>query len=148
MKIQKLMKRHDINISFKSQGSIYQGLFNAKDKTPTLQKSGVYKNNCSNYNAFYIGETGRSLSARIKEHLNLKNNTSAVAEHLKQHGHKIDIQDNVKLLHTCNKSYKLTLLEHLEINKALNEENQHQCLNDQVTLKQTPIYTFLNSNIE
>ena len=45
-----------------------------KDKCKPLEKTGVlYKLNCKNCNAVYLGETKRALKKRINEHMKCKN---------------------------------------------------------------------------
>ena len=50
-----------------------QMLFRPKDPIPKEKKTGViYKIPCQDCNTNYIGETGRALSTRIKEHQGLR----------------------------------------------------------------------------
>ena len=44
-----------------------------KDLAPLMAKTGVYKITCGACGAFYVGQTGRSLDQRIKEHLDAFN---------------------------------------------------------------------------
>ena len=47
-----------------------------KTKIPQPNQSGVYEINCEDCEAVYIGQTGRSLEKRLKEHRNsIINNT-------------------------------------------------------------------------
>ena len=60
-------------------------------------ESGVYKIDCMNCDKFYIGETGRSLKTRIKEHQNdIKYNkpASGIVEHTHNMGHQFDLKKN------------------------------------------------------
>ena len=68
-------------------------LVHPKDKTPDSQKCGlVYQVECPECPLTYIGETGRMLAMRMKDHLNLRNPLTAVGEH-----HKIT-KDSVRVL--------------------------------------------------
>ena len=50
----------------------------------------VYRICCKDCEAFYIGETKRSLKTRIKEHINNENNESVVCQHKINFGHEFD----------------------------------------------------------
>ena len=77
-------------------------LSKVKDTVVTEKQTGiVYSIPCANCNVQYIGETGRTLQTRKREHMrsvctnNVKN--SALAEHANSTGHAID-WDNMKPL--------------------------------------------------
>ena len=71
-----------------------------KDKVDEHQLKGVYKVTCS-CGLNYIGETGRSLKVRLKEHgadiRNQRVRTSALAEHLENSKHHICLEDSLLL---------------------------------------------------
>lgn len=115
-------------------------IVNNKKKPEKLDKSGVYKISCGDCNSVYIGQTGRNLNQRIKEHRksiinNVKN--SGIASHCVDHNHFIDL-DNIKLLHNETKSKRLCLLEQLEIKRSLRKNSEHTT-NDQQNFLNTPI---------
>ena len=58
------MENKNLKISFKSHQNLGNILFNAKEKTNSLMKSGIYKLNCCNCNAVYIGQTQRNFKIR------------------------------------------------------------------------------------
>jgi len=91
--------------------TIRSQLSRIKDPVPTFQKSGVYKLQCNECSALYIGETERQLSTRVQEHLDdvtsTKPNKSAFSAHLAQSGHTFDI-DQAELLH-CESSFRKRL---------------------------------------
>ena len=81
------------------------------DKTNVLEKSGVYQINCS-CGSFHIGQTGRKLEIRIKGHKKSildKKRCTGLSTHCIDKNHVPDF-DNVKLIKTCNKRKKITLL--------------------------------------
>ena len=97
------------------------------------EKSGVYRLTCgeAQCNVVYIGQTGRPLLQRIKEHesswrtANRRRNSltdedgeakSAFAQHLSEACHTYQREKNVQLLHVCEKGRKLDKLEQIEIN--------------------------------
>ncbi|XP_074039195.1 uncharacterized protein [Leptinotarsa decemlineata] len=120
-------------ISFKSQNNLSNFLVNSKDKINKLNCSGVYKLNCSDCSASYIGRTCRPLFTRINEHIK-KPDKSAFGHHIKFHNHNFSPNRNSKILHKIdNKNFlRLDLFEELEISKELS--NNDHCLNTQVNL--------------
>ena len=73
-------------------------LVHPKDKTPDAQKCGlVYQVECPECPLTYIGETGRMLATRMKDHLNFRNPLTAAGEHCAHEHHKIT-KDSVRVL--------------------------------------------------
>ena len=59
----------NIRVTQKPITTLRQLLTNAKDTDEPRNRQGVvYKINCSNYHASYIGETGRNLTTRLTAH--------------------------------------------------------------------------------
>jgi hypothetical protein len=92
-----------------------------KNKSPTLpiEDSGIYRIKCPVCNISYIGQTGRTIKTRVKEHLSAITNFSAnseMADHVRETGHKFGM-DDVEVLHRCKKGYKMDIIEAIEINK-------------------------------
>ena len=99
----------------------------------------MYKVKCRDCEAVYIGQTGRKINKRIKEHChsilnNVKN--TAISTHCMENNHFLDT-DNVKLLHTENKGKQLNFLEQLEIKKSITRNPF--TTNDQQNFQRTPI---------
>ncbi len=83
-------------VYFKSRNKLLQK-FSRKFKLYNKNESpGVYKLKCKNCPKVYIGETGRTLEIRTKEHKQLRN-FSAVSNHAQKTGHSIDF-DNTEIL--------------------------------------------------
>jgi len=85
-----------------------------------------------------VGQSERKISTRIHEHLSLVNKfrdtdttetKSAFATHLLSSGHNFTVPENVSVIHECQKSRKLDLLEKLEITKA-KKSPVLNCVND------------------
>lgn len=69
-----------------------------KDKTDKWDQTNVvYKFDCSNCSAIYIGQTKRSLKTRITEHMKNTNSESVVCQHRQIPNHEFD-WNNVKIL--------------------------------------------------
>ena len=102
-----------------------------------MQSSGVYELQC-NCGKNYIGQTGRSVATRIKEHISSakhkREGLSSFADHLIQTGHDIT-QYSAKILKKCNKGKKLDVLEQWEIEKA----TSNNLLNTQLERQVAPL---------
>lgn len=121
------MKKYDITIANKTNKTIGSLLINNKSKSNIENKNGVYKITCGDCDATYIGQTGRDLKTRFKEHTTNNNTSSAMGRHLFLENHKTTTK-NLSLLHSIPKSYKLTLYEKYEITK--HKQNKTNIIND------------------
>ena len=126
-----------ISVNKQNLGNI---LVNNKDHIDRLEKSGVYKIECTDCEAVYIGQSGRNIKTRLKEHkMSILNNVknSGMSTHCIENNHFINT-NNIKLLHSQHKSKRLDLLEQLEIKKCI-KNNPTMCTNDQQNFHNTPI---------
>ena len=129
------LDRHNIKMAFKTTNNLFTLLNKKKSENDKLTRGGVYKIKCDDCDCFYVGETGRSVGERIKEHRSTT--LSAFGRHLKIHGHRSKKDENIDLLHDCKKGLKLTLLEALEIWKR---KEDPLMLNEQVELRKEPLF--------
>ncbi|CAH2089803.1 unnamed protein product [Euphydryas editha] len=111
-RIAKTLKAHDIHVAFRTNNTL-KNICNGKDKVNNKQKSGIYKLECSDCKATYIGQTGRKFETRYKEHIAaVRNNQpqkSHFAKHLLDSGHKLSSDHSYKILHTCDKGLRLKI---------------------------------------
>ncbi|XP_052746613.1 uncharacterized protein LOC128199716 [Bicyclus anynana] len=139
-RIAKTLRKHDINVAFRTNNSL-KNICNGKDKLEKQHKSGVYKLQCSECNATYIGQTGRNFDTRYKEHISAVRNDrpqrSHFAKHLLDTGHKLADNHMYDILHTCNKGLRLCVLEQLEIVK--HNKSGITLLNEQIELSKSPL---------
>ena len=103
----------DIKTTFRPNNTLRQMLVHPKDPTPLQDKAGVvHKIPCSSFPRVYIGQTGRTLGQRVKEHQrsvrDKKIATSALAEHSERTGHTID-WTRTKVLDNCTHTSKRCL---------------------------------------
>ena len=134
--VKRVLDRADIGCGFSSNGNILNMLNSSKANG--LKSSGVYRVKCDGCSAFYVGETGRSVEERVKEHRNPRNKcTSAFGRHLAYNKHQSEDNYNIKVLHKQKKGLKLTLLEAFEIWK---ERDNSNLLNEQVNLGREPLF--------
>lgn len=119
-RVSKTLARNEIRVAFKTNNSLRQ-LCNGKDRLEDHKKSGVYKLVCDECNGIYVGQTGRNFQTRYKEHLAAYRNNcperSHFAKHLIDTGHSLNNNHSFSILHTCNKGFRLSVLENLEIIK-------------------------------
>ena len=116
-KVQRIFKKHGIHCALKPANTLRSMLVRPKDPRPLLENSDVvYRIPCKNCDTPYIGETGRHLKCRIKEHqasvrkvanrkftrsrkaqADREENKSALADHAAQTNHTVD-WDKAKIL--------------------------------------------------
>ena len=125
-KVSKVLKKKDILTAFKPLVTIRQKMRTVKDKVEEHQRKGVYKVTCS-CGLNYIGETGRSLKVRLREHgadiRNQRIHTSALAEHSERSKHHICLEE-ASLLAQENHYFKRRFREAIEIIKHPNNLNR------------------------
>ena len=89
------LEEADIRVRFKPNMTLRKLLVKPKDPVPVERRTGIlYQIPCSDCSQTYVGQSGRTIVDRIKEHqLVVKNgdtNTSVVAEHAWKHQHRMD----------------------------------------------------------
>ena len=95
--LRRILTKHGVAIHFKPQNTLHSLLVAPKDKTSAHKcSSTVFQISCKDCYSTNVGESGRPLGVRIKEHQRFSSVNSPVNEHVKA-GHKID-WDNVKIL--------------------------------------------------
>ncbi|XP_049945748.1 uncharacterized protein LOC126427904 isoform X2 [Schistocerca serialis cubense] len=133
-----LNKKYNCNVSFSTDNSLKRNLVQSVEiASDWFSNSGVYKLTCNNCPSYYIGQTGRAVKTRYKEHLlgkkgtNIRNST--FAEHLLITGHTPKQLEDTVILHRQVKGRRLDLWEELFIFKHL-ELKDGNILNDQLNL--------------
>ena len=114
--IRRILSKVDIRTCFKPNQTLRQLLVHPKDKIPLSGKTGVvYQVDCSSCGSSYVGQTGRTLQHRVKEHQRALTSytpytTSAVAEHSMKTGHNIE-WESAKVLEVSDQYFQRTYLE-------------------------------------
>ena len=98
--LSRCLQHHGIRTVFKSDTTLRKHLVRPKDPIPFERKdSVVYRIPCGECDKVYIGETGRPVNERLKEHQRdvrlARSDTSAVAEH----AHKTQPQQERRQVH-------------------------------------------------
>ena len=117
-----------ISVAHKPITTLRQPLTNVKDKDkPEDRQGAVYKIKCCNYQASYIGETGRNLSMRLTEHKRATRNSDVnnhIADHHLQTKHQIDWDSATCITYSTDYYQRLTLeswltnLEQMTLNRS------------------------------
>ena len=115
------MTQVDIGVALKPHHTLSSLFRKPKDAINFEQKRGlVYEISCWDCNAVYVGDTGRSVRIRKREHAdavktsNIKK--SALSQHVMHFDHRID-WDNVKILKSKSRAYRRRVAESFLINQ-------------------------------
>ena len=123
--LRRILGKSGIAVHFKPQNTLRSLLVAPKDKTSPLKCSGtIYQLSCKDCSSTYVGESGRPLGARIKEHQRTSSVHSPVQEHSKA-GHHID-WDNVKILDKESDWFRRGVKEAIHIRKTRSDLNKDQ----------------------
>ena len=109
-KFRRLCKTKGIQVHFNGTNTLRTQLVNPREKDPKSHKSGIiYHYKCLHINCpeAYIGESGRALGERVKEHLKAP---SPIFHHSASTGHPLD-SDNVNIIHKEVHSHSRTIKE-------------------------------------
>ena len=93
--ISRILQSVGLQVAMRPTNTLKQALVKPKDRDPVEDQAGVvYQISCQDCPARYIGQTGRHLGVRIKEHKRATEKEclldSAVAEHVANSGHQIN----------------------------------------------------------
>ena len=110
-KITNLFKQTNLKIAFRATNTIHQLTEKPTHKIP----SGIYKLKGNTCNQAYIGQSGRSITVRHKEHvryLRTNNPTSACALHVLNNKHEYrTAAETLELLKPCHKGTRMDCWE-------------------------------------
>ena len=108
--LKRVLASLNIRTRFKPHKTLRELLVHPKDFIQDNKKKGeVYSIPCEDCDSVYVGQTGRTLEHRVKEHKRalylLDDNISAVAEHSIKHEHKIN-WENAKVVAKKNLTHQ------------------------------------------
>ena len=125
-KLSRIFRAHDVGVYHRPINTIRSLLVHPKDKTPDLQKCGVvYQVTCPQCQQLYVGETGRTLATRMKDHTSHNTQPIAVGDHCREHGHVIN-KNNVEVLAREEGWFKRKIREAIEIKTLQPTTNRDQ----------------------
>ncbi|KAJ4440178.1 hypothetical protein ANN_08316 [Periplaneta americana] len=126
----KLLRKFNIKMVYNAPHKISHSLVKVKDKLPYRQSAGIYMIPCS-CSLKYIGQTGRTVEDRRKEHIRLCKygpyEKSAIALHSADSGHAIEF-DNIKLIDKEDNLYRRLVKEAFHIEQHPNNINKDEGL--------------------
>ena len=128
--IRRILTPLNIRTCFRPNTTLRRLLVHPKTLLPAEERTGVvYSIPCSTCDEIYIGQTGRTLQHRVKEHKRALStydgmyNTSAVAEHAIKRNHQIGWQ-NATVLDYEQNLHQRCYLESWHIQKANHAMNR------------------------
>ena len=117
------MRKFNVDVRFTYNNKIENRLCRNKPRDGSLDGFGVYKIPCRDCEKVYIGESGRDLKVRMKEHMkdieNMKEE-SAVANHVKESNHFFDFE-NAEIMVPCTDRRKRRIIESSIIKSQLDK---------------------------
>ena len=127
MVVSSIKKSNKVNIGYRCLNKLNRIIKTHKDKNLHSQNSSVvYKINCNDCDASYVGQTKRQLKTRIKEHKNNINGNinrfSVISEHIIKEKHDFN-WDKVKILDHETNYHKRIISEMLHIKEQKNGIN-------------------------
>jgi len=103
-KITNLFRQTDLKIAFRATNTIQQQIAAKQTHNDT---SGIYGLKCKSCDKVYVGQSGRAISVRFKEHITYtrsSNSTSVYAAHILDDRHEYGTkEDTLELLKKCQK---------------------------------------------
>jgi hypothetical protein len=103
-------------VAFRATNAIQQQL---NEKQTYKDPSGIYKLKCNTCNGAYVGQSGRAINVRYKEHIRYirtNNPKSAYATHILDNRHEYGTaEDTLQLLQTCQKGTRMDFWETLYV---------------------------------
>jgi hypothetical protein len=133
--ITKLFKNTNIKIAFKTNNTIGNIL---KERTTTnkYEQTGIYKLTCTECNKAYIGQTGRTLEIRYKEHIRsimYNRDDSRFATHILNNAHCYGkMEDIMEKIDHAKKGRLMNIKDNFHIhmykqrNKLIDEQRAHE----------------------
>lgn len=125
-KIERICHPLGVKVICKSQHTLRQTLMKVKSTRPDDRKKGVvYEVPCADCNCVYVGETGRSLEMRLKEHryaVKTMDTNNGVAVHAWTNDHHVN-WEAAKVITVEQHQTKRKVLESLHIKKQSDTSN-------------------------
>ena len=111
-RISNLFKETNLKIAFRPHNTIQQQITKKKNN---INPSGIYSLQCNTCKDVYVGQSGRDINTRYKEHIRYirtNNPTSAYATHILNNRHEYGNASNtVRLIKECDKGVRMNCWE-------------------------------------
>jgi hypothetical protein len=146
-KITTIFKNTNLGIAYQATNTLWQILNVNKKHINIYTSSGIYSLKCSTCNHFYIGQTGREIGTRFKEHhhyVRTNNPKSAFAMHILNNNHQYNsIEESLQLIVPCNKGNRMNYLETLYIQQF---HSLGLLMDEQCTFEHNPLFALLQNH--
>ena len=123
-RLKRIFGKYNLEVAHQPTRKLRSELCNLKDKKTAHEKSGVvYRVDCNNCEAKYVGETGRQVRDRMAEHqkdIQTKKPASKVSDHVRETGHNFNFEDVLILDSSNHRKPRL----HLESFRVTSEQSQ------------------------
>jgi hypothetical protein len=127
-KVTKLFTDTHLKIAYKTTSTL-DNLLKEKQETNQYEQSGIYKLTCQSCQKVYIGQTGRKLSTRYKEHIRsirLNKDDSAFEQRILNKQHQYGPMNTImKMVEQAKKGNIMNIKENFHI-YHLNKINQQR----------------------
>ena len=131
-RIRRIFKKYDLKVAHQPTRKLRNELCRLKDRRPVQERAGVvYKLDCEDCDAKYVGETGRQVRDRMAEHkrdISSKKKASKAYEHVSRTGHRFKF-DEVSILDNCSNKKTRLHLESIHTFQQNNSINRSLILN-------------------
>jgi hypothetical protein len=138
-----MFKQTQLKVSFRATNTIQQNL---AIKHAYEDPSGIYELRCNTCNKSYVGQSGRSIKIRYKEHIRYirtNNSTSAYAAHILENRHEYGKEEQtLTLLRQCRKGSRMDAWEHFFIQTM---HQQGRLIQEQHANDPNPLYLLLQT---
>ncbi|UYV70977.1 hypothetical protein LAZ67_8001303 [Cordylochernes scorpioides] len=118
------LRKFGIRTFFKNSPSLEASLRHPITKSsiklnPLSLSNGIYKISCNDCEQCYIGETGRTIATRIREHnrnIRSKDRKSLIFQHMADFDHSFNLDDTISVYRDIGNKYQRLVLEALVSN--------------------------------
>lgn len=120
VQIPHILKTWNVNVVFSNNNTVKKLLIK---NSPTTSCGCIYKVPCKECNMFYVGQTGKDLSARIKQHkysVRTGQVSNALFVHMRDNNHPIDWA-NASSIMSCNSIVNRNIIESSVIKHSEND---------------------------
>lgn len=140
-RLKDIYKNHKIDLVFASENKLKNLLVSTKNRSESIEKSGIYEIKCKICDKIYIGQTRRRVETRFKEHCaHIRYNRpekSAVAKHVLKDLHSGLTELDIKLKKHVTKPHTLDAWESMYMHK-----NRLKLMNTDPAPISSPLFNF------
>ena len=128
--IKRMLEKVNVRVRLRPCGTLRQFLMKPKDRVPIEERTGVvYRVTCKDCPKTYVGQSGRTLQCRMKEHRRATErgnmDSSAIAEHSWKFNHRVNWEE-VEVLDVDTEWYRRCMLESWHIQREKETMNRDQ----------------------